>query len=208
MGTFPNDNGGKRFPAQVLSRDEVGRLLAACSIRGLTGQRNRAMIALLYRAGLRCQEMLDLRPGDIDLERGSVEVLHGKGDRRRVVGIDPGAVAILAQWLATRERLATCRGWRPSLHPVICRLDGEPLCTSTVRQTLRRLRDRAGVAKRVHPHGLRHTMAAELAGEGVDLRVISAQLGHASIATTDRYVRHLMPQDVLRAISERTWGPS
>lgn len=84
-------NKGRKYPAEILTPDEVLGLLRAASNRTPTGIRNRALIAILYHGGLRLGEALALRPKDIDLDRGTVTVLHGKGDRRRTVGLDPGA---------------------------------------------------------------------------------------------------------------------
>ena len=89
-------NGRRRrcFPPEILTDDEVCRLLDACGTRP-AGLRNRALIAVLYRAGLRVNEALDLWPKDIDLQAGSIRVLHGKGDRARTVGIDPSGGAVV-----------------------------------------------------------------------------------------------------------------
>ena len=89
-------NKGIKLPAEILAPDEVNSLMRACSSRAPTGIRNRALIAILYRGGLRLSEALAVEPKDIDVDRGTVTVLHGKGDRRRTVGLDPGAVAIVA----------------------------------------------------------------------------------------------------------------
>ena len=75
-----------------------------------------------------------------------------------------------------------------------------------MRRLLPRLAARAGIEKRVHPHGLRHTHAAELAAEGKPLNLIQAQLGHASLATTDRYLCHIAPQQLIDAIRTREWS--
>lgn len=74
-----------------------------------------------------------------------------------------------------------------------------------MRTLLPRLAGKAGIDKRVHPHGLRHTMAFELMMEGVPVPVIQRQLGHASLATTDRYLAHLAPKDVVEAMQRREW---
>ena len=76
---------------------------------------------------------------------------------------------------------------------------------SYVRTLLPRLADKAGIEKRVHPHGLRHTHAFELMMEGVPVPIIQQQLGHASLATTDRYLRHIAPRDVVMAMQARDW---
>ncbi len=87
-------NKGKTYPAEVLTEEQVRALLARCSATSSYGLRHRALITLLYRTGLRLGEALALRLKDVDLAVGSVTVLHGKGDRRRTVGIDPGATRV------------------------------------------------------------------------------------------------------------------
>ncbi len=77
-----------------------------------------------------------------------------------------------------------------------------------VRVLLPRLGRKAGIDKRVHAHGLRHTHAAQLRVEGVDIGIISKQLGHRSIATTARYLDHIAPQQVIETIRQRPWQPS
>jgi len=81
----------KAFPAEILTSDKVRALLAQCSTTSGSGIRHRALIVLLSRTGLRITEALALRPNYVNLEIGSVTVLHGKGDRLRTVGIDSGA---------------------------------------------------------------------------------------------------------------------
>jgi len=195
-------NAGHTYPAEVLTRDEVNRLLAACSRRGNAGLRTRALITLLYRSGLRVAEALALRPKDIDLENGTVTVLHGKGDRRRTVGVDAQALAVVQLWLDRRRQLGIGVG-----SPVFCTISqpnpGQEMHSSVVRECFKDLAVKAGIDKRVHPHGLRHTHASELAREGVPLHVIRKQLGHQDLATTARYIDHLTPWEVIDAIRSR-----
>jgi site-specific recombinase XerD len=194
-------NKGRTYPAEVLTRDEVRRLLARCSQTSATGTRHRALITVMYRAGLRASEALALRPKDVDLRAGSITVLHGKGDRRRTVGMDPGAARIVAVWLEYRSRLDL-----PADAPMFCTLRGGPIPASQIRTLLPRLARKAGITKRVHPHGLRHTHAFELMMEGVPMPVIQAQLGHASLATTDTYLSHIAPKYVIETIRKREWS--
>jgi site-specific recombinase XerD len=194
-------NAGKRYPAEILTADEVRALIAVCSKRAPTGIRNRALLVLLYRGGLRISEALALKPKDVDAASGTITVLHGKGDRRRTVGLDDGAFDVVARWLERRKDLGL-NGWQP----LVCTLEGKPLRSSYVRTLLPRLAGRAGIEKRVHPHGLRHTHAAELAAEGKPVNLIQAQLGHASLATTDRYLRHIAPQQLIEAMQAREWN--
>ena len=198
---MPAPNKGLTYPAEILSSGEVHRLMAMCSRRSSTGLRMRALIVVLWRTGLRISEALDLEPKDIDLERGTVAVLHGKGDRRRVVGIDPEALAVLDDWMARRRELGL-RGGKVFGVMSGPRRGGRQH-SSVVREALKELADRAGIEKRVHPHGLRHTHAAELAREGLPMHVIRRQLGHADLATTARYIDHLSPEEVIEAMKRR-----
>ena len=196
----------RRFPPEVLAPDEVRALLDACNTQTLPGQRNRALLAFVYRTGLRIREALEVRPKDLDLERGAVRVLFAKGGRSRTVGIDPGGAAEVAAWLTVRERVASgaVPAWRPGA-PVFCTVHGTRLTEAYVRRLLPHLARKAGIAKRVHAHGLRHTHAAELRAEGFDIGIISKQLGHASIATTARYLDHIAPWAVVEAVGGRVW---
>lgn len=193
---------GRRLPPEVLTDAEVCALLRACSPRAPTGLRNRALLALLYRAGLRIGEALALRPKDLDLANGAVRVLHGKRGRARTVGLDPGAGELVQRWLDVRARLGMT-----GREPLFCTLWGRPLADAYVRVLLKRLGRRAGIEKRVHAHGLRHTHAAQLRAEGVDIGIISRQLGHSSISTTARYLDHIAPQAVIETIRARAWTP-
>ena len=121
--------------------------------------------------------------------------------RSHTVGLDPGAAAIIERWLDARSRLGL--GGR---HPVFCTLSGRPMATAYVRVMLKRLAARAGIEKRVHAHGLRHTHAAQLRAEGVDIAIISRQLGHASITTTARYLDHIAPRAVIEGMQSRVWA--
>ncbi len=210
-------NYGQHYPAEVLTRDEVSRLLAACSRRGHAGLRNQALIVVLWRSGLRIAEALvALRPKDINLEAGTITVLHGKGDRARTVGIDPQAGAVLERWLTRRREIvvidrAAGRHVRlPPTAPVFCTISaprpGRPMHSAYVREAFKALGIKADIEKRVHPHGLRHTHASELAREGVPVHEIRKQLGHASPATTERYIDHLAPLEVIHAMQARSWG--
>jgi site-specific recombinase XerD len=194
----PPANKAKTYPAEILTPEEVRALLHACPATAL-GTRNRALIAVLYRTGLRISEALALRTVDVDLA-GAIQVLHGKGDRRRTVGIDPGALALVEAWWEVRSQY----GYRDHL-ALFCTFAGQPMNPSYVRTLLPQLARKAGVRKRVHPHGLRHTHAYELMMEGVPMPIIQRQLGHTSLATTDRYLSHIAPKEVIETISQREW---
>lgn len=201
----PPTNAGRKLPPEPLTPGEVLALVAAASNRSSSGIRLRALIGVLYGAGLRLAEALSLRPSDVDTRAGVVRVRNGKGGRSRTVGLDPQGAALLDRWLDRRTRYGL-----NGRHPIFCTYEvgrvGRPLDPRYVRATLARLGARAGIEKRVHPHGLRHSLAFDLAQRGVPPHQIQAQLGHASLAVTDRYVRHLMPADVVAVMRSRDWG--
>ena len=147
---------GKTYPVEVLTPDEVRMLAAECSTTSSYGIRDRALIVMLYRTGLRISEALALRPKDINFEIGSVTVLHGKGNRMRTVGIDPGANPHIEAWLERRDTLNV-----PTGAPLFCTMKGTPMSAARVSQLFHELAHRAGIEKRVHPHGFRHTHAYE-----------------------------------------------
>ena len=91
---------------------------------------------------------------------------------------------------------------------LFCTLEGKPIDSSYVRHLMKRLAAKAGIEKRVHAHGLRHTLAAELASERKPMNVIQAQLGHGSLATTSRYLDHIRPQQLIDEMQQREpWDP-
>ena len=195
-------NRGKTYPPEILSEDEVRQLVRACSNRAPTGIRNRALITLLYRTGLRISEALSLYPKDLDSAEGRVLVRHGKGDKARVVGLDHESFAVIERWMDRRAKLGL-----NGRQPVFCTLRGEPVKSPYVRSLLPRLAAKAGIEKRVHAHGLRHTHAAELAREGTPMNLIRAQLGHENLSTTSRYLDHIAPQELIDRMRSRTWKP-
>lgn len=198
---------GQTFPIEVLTGAEVDRLLGAFSRTSASGIRNRALIGLMYRCGLRLQEALDLEVRDLNLENQTITVRRGKGGKQRTVAVDHGAIALLDTWLH-RRRQAGMNGSGLVFAQITKGKVGEPLDPSYVRHAIKRAGRKAGIDKRVHPHGLRHTHASELAGEGVPLHVIAAQVGHSSVATTDRYIRKIAPTELVQVIASRPeWKP-
>ena len=190
----------RRLDADLLTPGEVERLLKACSAKAPTGIRNRAMIALAWRSGLRIGEVLALQSKDVDLAAGTIVVQHGKGDKRRVVGLDAGTAALVERWITARAVIATRRA------PLFCTLDGEPVDASYVRHLLPRLARKAGIEKRAHAHGLRHAFAVELEREGASLSEIRDLLGHSSASVTDRYLRRLGAGAAVEFVRAREWG--
>ena len=186
----------RRFPAEPLSLADVEALRDACSRHASTGIRNRALLAVLFRSGLRISEALALFPKDLDPAGHSLRVLHGKGNKARTAPLPPDAAEAIDRWLDARRKLGiTAR------RPLFCTLGGEPLWDSYVRALCKRLAAKAGIEKRVHPHGFRHGWAAGQVESGTSLPVIQQLLGHSSLATTATYVSHIAPA---KAVAEAT----
>ncbi|MCP4545934.1 MAG: tyrosine-type recombinase/integrase [bacterium] len=203
MAINGENNRGKTFPPEVLTLEEVIALLDACSSTSSTGIRNRALIAVYWRAGLRCTEALKLYEKDLNLAENSMRVLKGKGKKFRTVGIDETAVKLIQIWIERRMVLKFT--WR---NPFFCTVKGEkgkPIDPSYVRHLMPRLAALAGISKRVHAHGLRHTMTGELVMEGSDIALIRDQLGHSNIAITDKYIRKIAPLRLVEEMRERSW---
>lgn len=190
----------RRLDRDLLTSAEIEALLGACSSRASTGIRNRAIIALAWRSGLRIGEILALHLKDIDTAAGTVTVQHGKGDKHRVVGMDAGTAALVERWLATRGKLGLSR--KPLLFST---LRGSPIDQSYIRHLLPRLAMKCGIVKRTHAHGLRHAFASDLEREGAPLSHIRDLLGHSTAAITDSYLRRVGAGDAIRFASNRSW---
>src|SRR3954451_9616807 len=154
----PPRNKGLRYPADPPSVEEIVAVMrqAGTSTQGL---RVRALVVILWRAGLRIGEALALTESDLDERRGSVLVRHGKGDKRREVGMDGWGWQQLPPWI--ERRLALPVG------PLLCvasgSTTGRPWAPSAARAQLRPLAAEAGVRRRFAPHQLRHAHAVEMA---------------------------------------------
>lgn len=198
-------NKGQKYPAEVLSSDELRAMLRQLPKTGPYRLRNTALIVAMWRCGLRVAEALALEVRDVDLKTGTLTVRHGKGNKRRVVGMDPRAGKEIERWLDAREQLGL--GASGLVFPTLTLpYRGRPMGYTNARDMLQNLGRKAGIQKRVHPHGLRHTHAFELMQEGVPLPIIQKQLGHNDLATTARYVDHLAPVHVIQAMQKREWA--
>jgi integrase len=201
VGKIGGGNRGTKQAAEVFTPEELAELLKQCN-DGSTGQRNRALIVLGWRAGLRISEALALKVADLTEAQQTIRVRHGKGDKARTVGLDGQAWAVLRTWLDVRATL----GQVDQSSPLFCTLSGGPLSSRYVRELLPRLAKSAAIDKRCHFHGLRHTMAFELASEGVPMHLIQQQLGHSNLAITSRYISHLNPAETVARMKSREWG--
>jgi site-specific recombinase XerD len=170
-----------------------------CSMRAPTGIRNRALIAICWRCGLRIGEALALAIKD-DADSGMLVIQRGKGGKRRFVGVDSGTTALVTGWLeARRKRRITTTA------PLFCTLAGKQLDQSYVRHLLPRLARKAGIERRAHAHGLRHAFAVDMVRSGAPLYVVRDALGHASIATTQVYLSRVGAHEAVDAMRNRAW---
>lgn len=179
----------RRLPA-ILPEDDVRRLIEADSEDASPAAlRDRAILETLYSSGLRVSELTGLNWRDVDEEVGMVLVRSGKGNKDRVVPIGEPALDALKAW-----RRAMPKAWEFD-GPVITNLRGGRLTPRAVENILGRRIVQAGLGSSITPHGLRHCFATHLLDAGADLRSIQEMLGHASLATTQRYthvsVNHL-----------------
>lgn len=171
----------RKLPA-VLQPDEVERLIEIDIKKDSPAAlRDRAIMETLYSSGLRVSELVGLNWRDIDEEIGMITVRAGKGHKDRVVPIGEPAIEALTAWRRAMPVAWTADG------PVITNLRGGRLTTRSVEKILANRLIRAGLASSITPHGLRHCFATHLLGNGADLRSIQEMLGHASLATTQRY---------------------
>ena len=172
----------RRLP-RTLSPSEAERLVEAAAGVSPRALRDRALVELLYGAGLRVGEAVALERGGVDLEQRLVRCA-GKGGKERVVPVGRQAVEALRRYLA-RGRPYLDRRHRPEL---FLNAQGGPLTRAGVFLILRRLAGKAGLEpERVHPHLLRHSFATHLLEGGADLRSVQEMLGHADLSTTELY---------------------
>jgi integrase/recombinase XerC len=179
----------KRLP-HVLNENDTTVLIEADGGENWNARlRDRAIMEVLYSAGLRVSELTGLDWRDIDEELGMVMVRSGKGNKDRLVPLGEPALAALSVWRAAMPPDASLD------RPVITNMRGARLTSRSVQKIVTQRWLRAGITTPITPHGLRHSFATHMLNAGADLRSIQEMLGHASLTTTQRYthvsVRHL-----------------
>ena len=194
----PPRNKGLRYPADPPTVEEIIAIMRQAG-NGVHGARMRALIVLLWRAGLRINEALTVTEHDLEPGAGSVLVRHGKGGRRREVGMDPWGWEHLRPWLELRIGMPV----GPLLCVVEGRTRGRPWASDAARAQLRRVASKAGVRRRFAPHQLRHAHAIELAHEGVPLNVIQRQLGHTNLGVTSIYLQGIDNAEIIASVNAR-----
>lgn len=195
---------GRKFHPETLTKEEVMGLIGACT-KGISGLRNKVLMIVLYRCGLRVAEVVGLRYSDYNTTDGTLRVI-GKGNKMRVVGLDQATKMNLDLWMLKRKQLGINGIGNP---PIFCGISknnfANPIQTVYVRNLFKRLAGKAGILKRVNPHCLRHTYAYDLLNEGIGLQHIQISLGHSSISTTSKYLNGFNPKQTIDAIKARTW---
>lgn len=167
---------------RFLTGEEIGRLLAAPQPRQAGGLRDRAILEVMYSAGLRVRELVGLDDADLDLRGGTVRV-RGKGRRERLGIVGTHARRALESWLAARPRAPA--GSRTT--PLFTNRFGTRLSVRGVGRLLEKHLLTAGLAGRASPHTLRHSFATHLLDAGADIRSVQELLGHKSLVTTQIY---------------------
>ena len=174
---------GMRLP-DVLTLQEIDDIINAIDLATNEGQRNRAIIEVLYSCGLRVSELCSLRMSDLYLKEQFIRVT-GKGDKQRLVPISSRAIAELEAYFADRSRIPIKGGFED--YVFISERLKKPLSRITVFHHIKELVERVGINKNVSPHTFRHSFATHLLEGGANLRVIQVMLGHESISTTEIY---------------------
>ena len=193
-----------RLLPDVLSREEVARLLGAPDTTTPLGYRDRTMLELLYAAGLRVSELVGLTLGDYDAQAGLIRVF-GKGAKERLAPIH----ALAREFLSTY--ILSVRGaFGPTEEYIFLNRSGRGLTRQAVWKGIKRHALTAGVPSRISPHSLRHSFATHLLEGGADLRTVQILLGHADISATEIYT-HVQTSRLLavhRAHHPRSLGRS
>lgn len=173
---------GEHLP-EVLTTAEVDQLEASIDVSKPEGQRNRAIIEVLFSCGLRVSELTHLRLSDLFLDEGYIRVM-GKGSKERLVPISNRAVHELQLWFYDRNLMTIKAGEEDY---VFLNRRGAHLTRTMILIMVKRQAEAAGIQKTISPHTLRHSFATALLEGGADLRVIQAMLGHEDIGTTEIY---------------------
>ena len=186
----------KHLPT-YLSTEEVDRLEDSIDLESNEGQRNRAIIEVLFSCGLRVSELVNLKLSGLNLNEHFMRVT-GKGDKERLVPMSDRAITELQRWFIDRDRLKVKPGEEDY---VFLNRRGHHLTRVMILIMVKRQAKLAGIKKTISPHTLRHSFATALLRGGADLRVIQVLLGHANIGTTEIYT-HLDDESLRKEILE------
>ena len=175
---------GRHLP-DVLTVEEIDRIVKCIDLSQPEGHRNKAMIETMYSCGLRVSELCGLKMNDLYMEEGFLRVT-GKGSKQRLVPMSPTAIKEITTYInGTRRHIDIKPGYESFLFLSIRR--GKPISRVMVFDIVKKLVQEAGVNKSVSPHTFRHSFATHLLEGGANLRAIQCMLGHEKIATTEIY---------------------
>lgn len=174
---------GRKLP-EVLTVEEIDEMIGCIDLDHPQGQRNRAIIEVLYSCGLRVSELCNLQIANINAAQGVLSVI-GKGSKQRMVPVSDEALHQLHLWMQRRNEIDVQRGEESF---VFLNRRGKRLTRVMVFYIVRDLAALAGIRKAISPHTLRHSFATHLLEGGANLRAIQQMLGHESIATTEIYL--------------------
>ena len=185
-----------QYLPEVLTVEEINALVDAIDVSTVEGQRNRAIIEMLYGSGLRVSELVNLKLSDMYLEDGFMRVL-GKGSKQRLVPISDESKKQFLLWMECRRASVIEQDGQGDY--AFLNRRGHQLTRVMIFTIIKRLCAAAGIQKSISPHTLRHSFATHLLQNGADLRVIQQLLGHEDITTTEIYT-HLEVSDLREAI--------
>ena len=180
---------------EVLSLEEIDRMIAQIDMSKSESHRNRAIIEILYGSGLRVSELVSLRLSDIYIKEGYMRIT-GKGSKQRLVPISPVAIEWFKYWIQDRSKLDI----KPeAIDIAFLNRYGRQLTRAMIFTIIKSLTRAADIKKTISPHTLRHSFATHLLQNGADLRIIQQLLGHESISTTEIYT-HVDINDLREAV--------
>lgn len=172
---------GTRLP-DVLSVEEIDRIISSVDLSKPEGQRNRAIIETLYGCGLRVSELISLRLSDIHFKHEYLSVT-GKGDKQRLIPINSNTIKEIEYYIQDRNQLKNIF----DKNILFLNRRGRKLSRIMIYTIVREYCETAGIKKKVSPHTFRHSFATHLVQAGADLRAVQEMLGHESILTTEVY---------------------
>ena len=186
---------GFKIP-EVLTVEEIDRIISAVDMDKKEGQRNRAILETLYSCGLRVSELCNLKLSDLYFEEGFIKV-EGKGSKQRLVPISPRAIKEIKYWLTDRNLGKIKKGYEDY---VFLARWGNNISRIMVFHMIKELAEKTGITKNISPHTFRHSFATHLLEGGANLRAIQCMLGHESIATTEIYThidRNMLRSEII-----------
>jgi len=167
----------KKLPV-ILEIEEAEKLIKQPSRRCITGLRNKTIMSLMLHCGLRLAEVINIKPDNLNLTKGKLRIINGKGGKDRDLAIPEYLMDLLITW----------RKKRPKSNYFFSTIKGKKLSRRYIQQMIKRYSKKAGIDKNVSPHTLRHTYATQYYRQTKDIETLRRILGHADISTTTIYI--------------------